>query len=91
VNLTFEKEGTVKQAKAPVESHSSSESTPKKPIHKVKLSEQASTSADTLEEQVRARAYQLYEERGRHEGHSDEDWQQAEAEVLSRNSQVSAA
>lgn len=33
------------------------------------------------EEQVRLRAYELYERRGREEGHADDDWIRAEAEV----------
>lgn len=37
-----------------------------------------------LHEQIRARAYELYEARGRQEGFHDQDWAQAEAEVLSR-------
>jgi hypothetical protein len=38
----------------------------------------------TNEELIRARAFQLYEERGRIDGHAEEDWLQAELEVLSR-------
>ena len=34
-----------------------------------------------LQDQVRARAFQLYEQRGRDEGHSLDDWLQAEAEL----------
>jgi hypothetical protein len=37
-----------------------------------------------LQEQIRIRAYELYEERGRQEGFHDEDWARAEAEILSR-------
>jgi len=33
------------------------------------------------EESVRARAYELYEVRGRINGHAEEDWLQAEGEV----------
>ena len=33
------------------------------------------------EENVRPRAYQLYEVRGRIDGHAEEDWLQAEGEV----------
>ena len=33
------------------------------------------------EENVRARAYELYEVRGRKDGHAEEDWLQAESEV----------
>jgi Protein of unknown function (DUF2934) len=31
---------------------------------------------------IRRRAYQLYVQRGRKDGHAEEDWLQAEAEVL---------
>ena len=34
---------------------------------------------------VRARAYELYEVRGRIDGHAEEDWLQAEAEVAGSN------
>jgi len=33
------------------------------------------------EENVRARAYELYEVRGRIDGHAEEDWLEAEGEV----------
>jgi hypothetical protein len=35
----------------------------------------------SLEQQIRNRAYQLYEERGREDGHDVEDWLRAEAEI----------
>ena len=34
-----------------------------------------------LQDQIRARAYQLYEQRERDDGHSLDDWLQAEAEL----------
>ncbi len=37
------------------------------------------------EENVRARAYELYEVRGRINGHAEEDWLQAEGEVAGSN------
>ncbi|MGC2728505.1 MAG: DUF2934 domain-containing protein [Candidatus Sulfotelmatobacter sp.] len=37
------------------------------------------------EENVRARANELYEVRGRIDGHAEEDWLQAEGEVAGRN------
>jgi len=37
------------------------------------------------EENVRARAYELYEVRGRMDGHAEEDWLQAEGEVAGSN------
>ena len=39
----------------------------------------------THEEKVRARAYELYEVRGRTDGHAEEDWLQAEREVAGSN------
>ena len=41
----------------------------------------------TREENVRARAYELYEVRGRMDGHAEEDWLQAEGEVAGRTNQ----
>jgi hypothetical protein len=38
-------------------------------------------SAAELQEQIRCRAYQLYEQRGRNDGHELDDWLRAEAEV----------
>jgi hypothetical protein len=40
-------------------------------------------SGQELQERIRARAYELFEQRGRQEGFHDEDWARAEAEVLS--------
>jgi hypothetical protein len=37
------------------------------------------------EKNVRARAYELYEVRGRIDGHAEEDWLQAEGEVAGSN------
>jgi hypothetical protein len=39
----------------------------------------------THEENVRARAYELYELRGKMDGHAEEDWLQAESEVAGSN------
>ena len=49
-----------------------------------KRSEPASTVPDPiqLEEEIRLRAYELYEARGRQDGHELHDWLQAEAEIL---------
>lgn len=39
----------------------------------------------THEENGRTRAYELYEVRGRIDGHAEEDWLQAESEVAGSN------
>ena len=37
-----------------------------------------------IEEEIRIRAYELFEQRGRLEGFHDEDWARAEAEILAK-------
>ena len=44
-----------------------------------------------LEEAIRQRAYQLYEERGREDGRAEEDWLRAEAEIQGKRSRSAAA
>ena len=48
------------------------------------------TSGDTLE-QIRLRAYELFEQRGCEGGHDIDDWLQAEAEVTQRTARRAAA
>lgn len=48
-------------------------------------------SFDGLEERIRARAYELYEKRGKHDGHALDDWLQAEAELSGRKTLRAAA
>jgi hypothetical protein len=43
-----------------------------------------------VEEEIRRRAYELYQQRGANPGHEHEDWFVAEREVLSRYRQHSA-
>lgn len=45
----------------------------------------------SLEEEIRDRAYQLYEERGREDGHDLDDWLSAEAEITGAGVKVRAA
>lgn len=40
--------------------------------------------AESLEEKIRFRAYELYERSGREEGHAHEHWVQAEAEIAGK-------
>jgi Protein of unknown function (DUF2934) len=44
-----------------------------------------------LEYQIRLRAYELYEERGRQDGHDEEDWLRAEAEITNKKARTVAA
>lgn len=57
-------------------------------IEVTKIGRHAGVQLDAgLEDEIRRRAYELYEARGRVEGFDQEDWSQAEAEVLSRHQQ----
>ena len=42
------------------------------------------TGDERIEEEIRIRAYELFEQRGRLEGFHDEDWARAESEVLAK-------
>lgn len=44
-----------------------------------------------IEDEIRQRAYELYEERGRHEGFHEEDWARAETEILARHQKEKSA
>jgi hypothetical protein len=44
-----------------------------------------------LEEQIRTRAFELYEERGREDGHEVEDWLRAETEITNTSANAKAA
>jgi len=44
-----------------------------------------------LQEQVRRRAFELYELRGREDGHDLDDWLQAESEFVQRQGKAAAA
>jgi len=44
-----------------------------------------------LEEKIRRRAYELYETRGREEGHEQDDWLRAEAEIAGTAAKAAAA
>ena len=43
-----------------------------------------------LEAQIRQRAYELYEARGRENGHEEEDWLRAEEEITGKKSRNAA-
>ncbi len=49
------------------------------------------TEPQNAEEAIRTRAYQLYEERGRDDGHELDDWLRAEQEVEQRKFRTTAA
>jgi DUF2934 family protein len=51
----------------------------------------ASRPHPNLEEEIRRRAYEIYEERGREDGHDLDDWLRAEAEVIGTGARTVAA
>jgi hypothetical protein len=44
-----------------------------------------------LEPQIRLRAYELYEERGREDGHDEEDWLRAKEEITIKKFRTATA
>jgi Protein of unknown function (DUF2934) len=47
--------------------------------------------ADNMEDRIKTRAYELYEARGYVDGHDEEDWFQAELELLNQSTTGRAA
>ena len=43
------------------------------------------TAPNSLEEEIRIRAYLLYEQEGRQEGHDEEYWLRAEAQIMEQH------
>ena len=63
---------------------------PKKPSSESK-SIQTNKAASNVHEEIRQRAYELYEQRGRQDGHDLEDWLQSESEVMRKRKTAVAA
>ena len=57
----------------------------------LKLTNRTGESNSELQEEIRRRAYELYERRGQGDGHDFEDWLQAEAELTKEDSKAVAA
>ena len=51
----------------------------------------ATNEPEELEDQIRLRAYELYEARGREDGHEQEDWLRAEEEIREKKGRTAAA
>jgi hypothetical protein len=61
-------------------------------MNPAKRSEPISTTPNpAIEEQIRRRGYELYEARGREDGHELDDWLQAEAEIIGTGQSAAAA
>jgi hypothetical protein len=57
----------------------------------LRTTNQTTESTSELQEQIRRRAYELYEQRGRNDGYELNDWLQAESEMARRTSNTIAA
>ena len=56
-----------------------------------KLSSTATNDPQQLEHQIRVRAYELYEARGRKHGHELDDWLRAKEEITQKKALTIAA
>jgi hypothetical protein len=57
----------------------------------LRTSKQTREGASELQEQIRRRAYELYEQRGRDDGRDLDDWLQAESDVTAEKAKTVAA
>jgi len=62
---------------------------PKEPI-RIRLRNVPIDAHPNLEEEIRRHAYEIYEERGRQDGHSLDDWLLAEDEILGTTVETTA-
>ncbi|HLK32904.1 MAG TPA: DUF2934 domain-containing protein [Terriglobales bacterium] len=49
-----------------------------------------STPVTSIDERIRLRAFELFEQRGREDGHDLEDWLRAESEVAGRSHKLAS-
>lgn len=61
------------------------------PIPSLPTEAETNDSSVDLVDQVRCRAYELYQERGKEDGHEVDDWLRAELEVTQRSNKAAAA
>ncbi len=57
----------------------------------LRTTRQTTESTSDIQEQIRRRAHELYEQRGRKDGHELDDWLQAESEVTQVKAKTVAA
>lgn len=62
-----------------------------KDLEKRQATKTTELQSATAEEQIRQRAYELYEARGRQDGYDLDDWRQAEAEITAIQGKAVAA
>ena len=57
----------------------------------IKPMKQTPESVNERQDQIRLRAYELYEQRGRTDGHDVDDWLQAESDMIPMKTKTVAA
>ena len=62
-----------------------------KPPNKPKITAPVAERSKELEAQIRIRAYELYEHRGKQDGRELDDWLEAEAELVREKSKAAVA
>ncbi|HEV2961368.1 MAG TPA: DUF2934 domain-containing protein [Candidatus Angelobacter sp.] len=80
---------SVTKQPTPINSHPSA--TNSHPNAAVLENTPTNSTQPSMEEQIRQRAYQLYEERGCQHGFEQEDWARAEAEIRDKYQQEKSA
>jgi hypothetical protein len=88
---TSKASGNKKTAKQPVPIDSVSSSSQSSSSYVNPSATPGTQAHPGIEEEIRRRAYELYEERGRQEGFHEEDWARAETEILSRHQREKSA
>ena len=61
------------------------------PTNQAKQQRAPDGATNDIQEKIRLRAFELYEARGRMDGHQEEDWYQAESELLKPHNMNRAA
>jgi hypothetical protein len=61
------------------------------PAKKLAVTSQIESRQPDLEEQIRVRAYEIYEARGREDGHQLEDWFRAKEEMTIKKFRTASA
>lgn len=55
------------------------------PTNQAKQQRVSDGATNDIQEKIRLRAFELYEARGHMDGHQEEDWYQAESELLKQH------
>ena len=68
----------------PLNNEEATMTTTQRTAHDLPQHDSETTISSDLQDQIRTRAYEIYEHRGRHDGFAEQDWLDAETEILAR-------